>query len=167
VTGVQTCALPIYRRDGGVEEIILNDSHRDYPFVNADGVCYSPGGEYIIGETSPEDLISEYQEPTAEPQDEWGDWIGYPGNHTQSTDQSVEYHYLRKSGATGVAQGADNVPWSDIAAYRIKKEPVGLSDRVWIDTVSGAVTDSDIGCGDRSAIITLTDGELDIDWVNE
>jgi len=72
---------------------------------------------------------------------------------------------------TGFTDGsvANGICWNNIIAYRIKKEPVVMSDVVWING-TGEVFDTSNAHAtkdSRKAIITLTDGNPSIEWADD
>ena len=169
------------RRDGEIVEIerVFQGSWSPDHKYWTDSDSYTSTGSYFgDGEESGYDLISEYKEPTAEPQDEWGPWIGWNGGECPVEEGTIIQSVgLRDDGelvekvSASVAGGNPHSSWTwthpdyvKLIAYRIKKEPEVLRDSVWIDEEIGAAYSLDMGDGDRQAIITLTDGEPSIRW---
>lgn len=127
------------------------------------------------------DLISEYKEPTAEPQDEWGPWIGWNGGECPVDEGTYGQLQLYDDRRRDVEEDEgvydiSSYDWdegpqkSSIIAYRIKKAPevkeykVRYSPRrggFFFLHAIGNYTD------EKNAIITLTDGEPTIRWATE
>ena len=135
------------RRDGSITEELKVYTDLVYIFKEGKGYLYTRKGRYwASGTTSKFDLISEYIEPTAELQDGWGSWEIWDGEvNLSNADTAID-----DNGAT--------------IAYRIKKEPVVVKFDVWIDVSQKTLFKHKIDNYDRRAIITLTDGEIDIEW---
>lgn len=170
------------RRDGSISGVLKSKESKTHPFYDgewhytAEGCLYSDGGH------QGENLVSEYKkpysspkpkrqgwsgpEPTAEPQDEFGDWIGWNGGNSFSVAKQM-VKVLYASGVKNTLK-SDVVAWGHVAAYRIKKEPVVvvIEGYIGFDNLfySGKV---DEGQGIRKAIITLTDGKPSIEWADD
>ena len=48
------------RRDGSKDTIVENDGDHSYPFVGADGDCYTTNGRFYRHRRSPRDLVAEW-----------------------------------------------------------------------------------------------------------
>ena len=167
------------RRDGGVERIIDDTADINYPFISESGLTYMKDGSYLdVNQPDPSDIISEYIEPIAEPQDEWGPWIGWNGGECPVDDGvTVQPHFhwqTRQQAEANRVLLATKMPlnWerqdtsTDIIAYRIKKEPEAHVCPVWINT-QGLVAMERLGPSFHKAIVTLTNGKPSIRWADE
>lgn len=170
------------RRDGEISGVLTVDGSQ---FESEEWVLCDPktsqtyriNGTNSInsGRDTACDLISEYTEPTAEPQDEWGPWIGWNGGECP-VDGGVKIQVISQA-IMRWDRTASEVVWNspnNIIAYRVKKEPVVTTDTVWIDDSTGQVWDCRRGYqanfifdGFTRAIITLTDGKPSIEWADK
>ena len=172
------------RRDGGISGVLIPNANPDKYFIFMDldvpagcGAYGADGGYYSMANSDYRDLISEYIEPTAEPQ--WGPWIGWNGGRCPVDDVKVQVHAAGETRAEAEVSdvfSAHEAGWhhiegsvDNIIAYRIKKEPVVTTDTVWIALDTGAVYDCDSPeyRATRKAVITLTDGKPSIEWADE
>lgn len=128
--------------------------------------------EAVLGEMYPP--IKTHGFSTAEPQDEWGPWIGWNGGECPAVGKNTDVVWLYHDGETTHEMltntqpyGWDNKNLPYIIAYRIKKEPEVLTKNVWISEITACVlTTPTPDYQTRRAIITLTDGKLDIEWAD-
>ena len=175
------------RADGGISGVIEVSPHasQQYPFIDPDMETpdkrYTLDGKFYFSQTLQHhrDLISEYKEPTAEPQDEWGPWIGWNGGECPVENgvviQAIGLHdngnlETRIQEVVGAKMSNSSWTWttSDFAnliAYRIKKEPKVRECMMYLN--ENCIWQPFSGPNTRKAIITLTDGKLDIDWADE
>ena len=159
------------RRDGeisGVLEKIERDNKDEFLFydrtIENDCGQYTGLGKYYTFRDDGRDLISEYIEPTAEPQDEWGPWIGWNGGECPVGKYAI-VEVVTDAGKSDPNQ-AWCLGWSKhIIAYRIKKELVVRLDYIWINDY-GFCFDKPNHPSTRKAIITLTDGTPSIAWAD-
>ena len=169
------------RRDGNVSGVLeVSPSGMIYIYVDGGGLSWASNGREWISREGPADLISEYKEPsekleggtiqqqyrkyveenpTAEPQDEWGPW-------KYITNEDYEVPDIFEGIETVYRDGK-------IRKWRLRLGPEVTKRMVWID-VLGCVYLSRTSalsrqCSQdpRAAIITLTDGEPSIRWADE
>ena len=166
------------RRDGSVSGVLSERASSYYPFQDPEGYTYQRDGQYMGDDVAqPLDLLSEYTEPTAEPQDEWGPWIGWNGGECPVDGSThVDYAFEFEGNIGAGCDDASNVRWSHddwagkVIAYRIKKEPVVTVFEVgFYNRDNVALWSSGYGPQNsvRVAIITLTDGNPTIEWADK
>ena len=167
------------RRDGEIsEEVYWRQASYSVDHVYwADGNSYDSHGSYISGEQNDFDLISEYIEPTAEPQPEYGPWIGHNGGECPVGSDELGQTIFK--GANGEVHQSPctslySQVWGYVIAYRVKIEPKTYTNKVWVDITDGQVFDSQMYTKKyRPAIITLTGDlrsrsiKIDIAWADE
>ena len=162
------------RRDGEISGVIKNSKDGStHPYHDDNLYWYNSEGKNVVEHVGDyTDLISEYKEPTAEPQDEWGPWIGWNGGRERPASGGTVVEIVQSNGNRKVTRGdllqwqhPDNSEWS-VIAYRIKKEPevrecfLYLNENCKWQPFSG-------GPNVQKAIITLTNGKLSIRWAEE
>ena len=94
----------------------------------------------------------------------WGEWHGWNGGECPVDGDTVIQAVF--SDGTAGENKASVYGWKTNAtppvAYRIKKEPEAIETAVFC--CENGYFDKLVQPGMRKAIITFTDGELDIDW---
>ena len=158
-----------WRRDEGISGVLRDSNNKSDAFVDDNTPddhldrLYNADGRHVYGDRET-DLISEYTEPTPEPQDEWGPWIGWNGGE-RPVDGDVRMQIL--SSTFGLQdRNAEDFNWESLrGAYRIKKEPETRECNVWWHTdFLGFHMDKKYG--GRKAIITTQGEDIKIRWAD-
>jgi hypothetical protein len=122
-------------REGKRVEIVKNDGHAAYPFLGDNGGTYTENGKFWLHESSPRDLIAEWQDTTTDYND--GKWHGWNGGECPvHPDTVVDVVWQNNdSGRVGIHkrnkayiwdENNERINWPAIIAFRVVtpyKEP--------------------------------------------
>lgn len=122
-----------WRRNGSLTNTIYHQGGNLFAEDRSSGANFYGNGRKSLDNETPLDLVREYIEtvtmnaPTAEPQDEWGPWIGWNGGECPvDGEPKMELAFddgrVHRTSIRPSAWDWDDRTSGKIIAYRIKKE---------------------------------------------